>query len=113
MTESHNSKCEECGVIYRQLYEAFRSDYGEMRERARHAWIESGLELSEFHRSYLWAGMNALQLDETNDTMQRQLPRSAEARRKAAAHEMKTGHSVMMNGWRTSGIGGDLASWFR
>ncbi len=113
MTESHNTDCQECGVIYRQLYEAFRSDYGEIRERARRAWIESGLELSEFHRSYLSSAIDTLQLHDANDTMQRQFPRSAEARRKAADHEMKTGHSVMMNGWRTSGIGGDLASWFR
>jgi len=113
MSESHNTNCEECGVIYRQLYEAFRSDYGEARERARHAWIESGLELSEFHRSYLSSAIDALQLDHANDTLQPQFRRSAEARKKAAEHEMKTGHSVMMNGWRTSGIGGDLASWFR
>jgi hypothetical protein len=113
MTEGHNTKCQECGTIYRQLYEAFRSDYGEMRERVRDAWMQSGLELSKFHKKYLSSTMDALETSDPNNEMQGQFPRSAEVRRKASDHELKTGHSVMMNGWRTSGIGWDLASWFR
>jgi len=113
MTENHNIKCEEGGVIYRQLYEAFRSDYSEMRERVRNLWQKSGLELSEFHKKHLSSAMDALEQSDPGKEPQAEFPRSAEVRRKAAEHELKTGHSVMMNGWRTSGVGGDLASWFR
>ena len=93
MSESHNTNCEECGVIYRQLYEAFRSDYTDHRERVRDAWMRSGLELSEFYKSYLSSTFEALELSDSNE-MQGQFPRSVEARRKAAEHELKTGHSV-------------------
>ena len=113
MTENHNINCEECGVIYRQLYEAFRFDYSEMRERVRNLWQKSGLELSEFHKKYLSATMDALEHADPGKEPQAEFRKSAVVRRKAADHELKTGHSVMMNGWRTSGLGGDLASWFR
>ena len=106
-------KCEECGVIYRELYEAFRSDYSEMRERIRNLWLKSGLELSEFHKKYLSSALDALDHSDPGKEPQAEFPRSAEVRRKAAEHELRTGHSVMKKGWRTSGVGGDLASWFR
>ena len=113
MAGSHNIKCDECGVIDRQLYKGFRSDYSEMRERVRNLWQKSGLELSEFHKKYLSATMDALEHADAGKEPQAEFRKSAAVRRKAADHELKTGHSVMMNGWRTSGVGWDLASWFR
>ena len=113
MTANHNINCEECGVIYRRLHEAFRSDWSEMRECVRDLRRKSGLELSEFHKKHLSSAIDALEHSDPGKEPQAEFPRSAEVRKRAAEHELKTGHSVMMNGWRTSGVGGDLASWFR
>jgi hypothetical protein len=84
-----------------------------MRERVWNLWLKSGLELSEFHKNYLSSSMDALEHADPGKEPKADFPRSTEVRRKADEHEIKTGHSVMMNGWRTSGVGGDLASWFR
>jgi hypothetical protein len=109
-----NRSCAQCGAIFREYRDAFRSDYKEMRERVRDAWLESGLELEQFHRAYLSSTIDALDTDtDITEQLQAQFPRTTLVRWKAAEHETLTGHSVAMNGWRSSGLGWDLNSWFR
>src|SRR5262245_22492710 len=105
---SSNRNCSECGAILRQLREAWRGDYRAARERVRDAWLASGLKLDQFYKAYL-SGPDA----EIDERFQADFPRFAEMRRRASEHELLTGHSVVVHGWRDWGIGGDLTSWFR
>ena len=109
-----NFNCKECDAIFRELRDAFRSDYKKVRESVRYAWLTSGLELGQFHKAYLSSALDAFNTDiDMSEKLQAQFHRTTELRRKAAEHESLTGHSVVVNGWRSSGIGRDLESWFR
>ena len=109
-----NIDCQECAAILRQLRDVWRVEYKDLRERVRDAWLASGLELQQFYKAYLSRALDELSADfESNERFRVEFPKFSEMRRKASEHELLTGHSVGVNGWRYPGIGGDLTSWFR
>ena len=87
-----NLRCEECGAILRELAEAWRSDWKNLNSSGRDP-VELRNELLSCDDSQL------------AEMYQQHYAKSVEARRKKTEHEVLTGHTVMLHGMWTSGLG--------
>jgi len=82
-----NAQCEECAAILREMADAWRVDSRQMSASApdAHALRDEWLHADD---------------DRFHELSQTYYTRTLQARRRKTEHEILTGHSVVMNGWR-------------
>ncbi len=92
-------RCAECERIARELRAAFLSDAQEVRRRLLATAESSGHDARKMGTAWVFS-VAQMPAGEMRTLLQAHYPAATEARKQKTEHEVATGHSVRLHGWR-------------